>query len=188
MISLGIDYSMSCPAITVMDTENPQFMMCKSYYLINTKKYDIEVQNITGTFIQKPSDFDCQEQRYDHISSWAMDIILAHKPDIVILEGYALGSKKGAVFNIAENTGLLKHKIWETGDYELLTPTPTQIKMFFAGKGNANKESMYDAFFEQEQIDISALLGATKTISPVNDIVDSFAMAKYGKHYLEGTL
>ena len=50
-----------------------------------------------------------------------------------------------AVRSIAENTGLLKHKL-----YKIKVPTkpvpPTVIKKYATGKGNANKELMYEAF------------------------------------------
>ena len=65
----------------------------------------------------------------------------------IILEGYAFADK-GQVFNIGENTGLLKHKLYKNNLHPHIV-TPTEIKKCWKtprGKGNASKTDMYNAF------------------------------------------
>ena len=58
---------------------------------------------------------------------------------------------------------------------------PTTIKKFATGKGNANKEKLYDAFVEETGIDIRKTLDiSNKSWNPVSDIVDAYYIAKYG--------
>ncbi len=47
------------------------------------------------------------------------------------------------VFLIAENTAILKYKIYQM-DVPLITIPPTVIKKFYTTKGNATKEHMMD--------------------------------------------
>ena len=66
---------------------------------------------------------------------------------------------------------------------------PTTIKKFATGKGNANKEQMYEAFVNDllTPTDLKEQLTpkANKVISPISDIVDSYFIAKCG---VEGVL
>ena len=64
---------------------------------------------------------------------------------------------------------------------------PTVIKKFATGKGNANKEKMYEAFdVENPGVDIRSWLTprSTNTISPVSDVVDAYFIVKYGLNSL----
>ena len=65
--------------------------------------------------------------------------------DYVGLEGYAYGASGRAIFQIAENCGLLKYKLWEAGIAVDIIP-PTKVKKDATGKGNADKRKMVDAF------------------------------------------
>jgi len=98
-----------------------------------------------------------------------------------MIEDYSFGSK-GRVFNLAENCGLLKHKLY-TGGYKFSTVAPTVIKKFATGKGNANKEVMYESFLRETGLNLNAVLSprSTKIGSPVNDIVDAWYIANYIK-------
>jgi crossover junction endodeoxyribonuclease RuvC len=82
--------------------------------------------------------YNSDEDRYDDISNWAINITQKHDVDNVILEGYSYGST-GKVFNIAENTAILKYNLWDSRIPFLIVP-PTTIKKFATGKGNANKQ------------------------------------------------
>ena len=87
---------------------------------------------------------------------------------------------KGKVFHIAENCGLLKHKLWVAA-HRYQTITPTALKKFATGKGNADKCMMHAAFVAETGIDLmKAMDKESKDCgSPVSDIVDSFYLAKY---------
>jgi Holliday junction resolvasome RuvABC endonuclease subunit len=104
---------------------------------------------------------------------------IAYRDGCRAVEGYAMGAK-GQVFQIAENTGLLKHKLWLTG-IPFVTPAPTAVKKHATGKGNAKKEDMERAFVEETGWDIRHELGqSAKSWNPSSDIIDAYFMARFG--------
>jgi hypothetical protein len=176
MIIAGIDYSMTSPAICIFNTETEwKYDNCSFFFLTETKKYDVIVDNIVGSYFEYPTEI----QRFDLISSFFLDRMLEREVSKVFLENYSLGSK-GRVFNIAENTGILKYRMWNFGlEYE--TVPPTVIKKFATGKGNANKEKMQEFFIEETQIDLKSKLSMTeKQWNPSSDIIDAYWICKFG--------
>jgi len=89
---------------------------------------------------------------------------------------------------MAKNTGLLKHKMWKN-KLKFQTYPPTVIKKFATGKGNSNKDQMYEAFVDEllTPTDLKEQLTpkAKKVTSPISDIVDAYFIAKCG---VEGML
>jgi hypothetical protein len=172
---VGIDYSLSSPCVCVFDGEDFSYDLCKFYYLTNNKKYDIDIANIYGDAHQL--DYKSNEQRYYRIATWAMRKI--DEGDMVYMEGYSMGST-GMVFNIAENTGLLKHYLFIRNLGYSVVP-PTVIKKFATGKGNANKERLQECFIKETGIDVKKMLGMTeKQWNPSSDIIDAYYIAKFG--------
>lgn len=173
----GIDYSMTCPSITV-GTSN-DFSKCKTFYYIDHKKLVGKFKyNIYGT---KSFPYEHEIERYDNIAQWALTVLKQYKVTEVCLEGYAMRAV-GKVFNISENTALLKYHMWKN-NIQYYTPAPTAVKKEFSGKGNSNKIGMHDAFVDKTGIDVGAFMGKTPDKSPVSDIVDSYAMLCYGITY-----
>lgn len=123
--------------------------------------------------------WDSEEERFDIISDWAMAVLSKYNVTMLCLEGYSMGSSKGRVFNIAENIGLFKHKLHKS-EIPFITPAPTAVKKHFTGKGNANKDLMYEALLDKGlETDVEKLLNCKSKDSPVSDIVDSYAMVSY---------
>ena len=91
-----------------------------------------------------------------------------------------------ALDNIGENTGILKKQLKEAG-FKYVTIPPTVIKKHATGKGNANKELMYETFLSESHVDLKSQLSpkSTKISNPVSDIVDSFYICKTGFHLKE---
>lgn len=112
------------------------------------------------------------------MAKWSLQWISAAGCSRVAIEGYAFGAV-GRVFQIAENAGLLKYKLWKEG-IEYTVPAPTEIKKFATGKGNANKDMMLEAFNEETGVDIRAKLDIIKGYNPISDIVDAYYIAKFG--------
>lgn len=169
----AIDYSLNGPAICVFDTKKEfNFQNCSFYFLTDVKKYATSFYgNIHGELFQ---DYEGDCERYDSISSWVMRIVSGI--DQVALEGYAYNAT-GRVFNLAENTGILKYKLYQSGiPVDILEPT--KVKKFFSKHGNADKQKMYDAFISETGVDLQQIITPNKTIlgSPVTDIVDAFAI------------
>ena len=122
--------------------------------------------------------WETPEERYDFISDWALDILISNGIELVAIEDYSYGSK-GKVFHIAENTGLLKWKIWNA-DIEYKLIAPTEIKKFATGKGNANKEKMYESFLQETSRNLQEelVIKSEKIGNPTSDIVDSYYICK----------
>ena len=90
--TIGIDYSLSSPAICIC-RGTYKFENCKIYYLTNVKKYEGDFCNgkINGR-LHLP--YTSETQRHDQISDWAISIIDTAIGNIFI-EGYngATGSE-----------------------------------------------------------------------------------------------
>jgi len=175
--SVGIDYSLSCPAICV-ETENAEDF----YYLTDRKKYEGTFRpNITGTLHKG---YLSAQERYENIADWVIETIQSYYPKsiakinypIINLEDYSFASK-GKTFHIAENMGMLKYKF-----YKLKIPfnliAPSSIKKYATGKGNANKEKMVDAFKDTTGVDLLSELDSGYN-SPCSDIADSYFICKF---------
>jgi len=172
MIIAGIDYSMSCPSLCIFDTElDFTFQNCDFYYLIDKKTKIVEEGNIHGEYYSKDSE---NVKRFDHISDWAINILKNQKVTHVYLEGYSMGSR-GRVFHIAENTGVLKQKIYKEGITCEVVP-PSTWKKEVVGKGNADKQHVYESM----NVDLKPIFKSKSITSPINDIADSYFICKYG--------
>lgn len=174
---MGIDYSMSSPSICVHQGSRWSFDNCKFYFLTGKKKYQVRDARFCG---QAHKDFLTQEERFDGIASWALSCI--PESSKISIEGYAFAAK-GVVFDIAENTAILKHKLFKKKmleDFSIISP-PT-VKKFATGKGNANKLKMYESFIEEVGFELHKHFGCAEGQSPISDIVDSYYIAKYTFH------
>ncbi len=87
-----------------------------------------------------------------------------------------MGSTGSRVFDIGENTGVLKNKLYKSGLGHLIKiMSPTSVKKGFAGKGNVGKPEMCEAFKTQTGIDLAALFGCPPAKAMDNDIADAYA-------------
>lgn len=169
----GIDYSLTCPAITVSKSKN--FKDCKTFYYTDKKKVVGKFKNEIYGIQHVP--YESQMERIDNISKWAMSIINKFNVKYACVEDYSFGSK-GRVFHLAENTGLLKWNLWKA-NIKVITPKPTEVKKYFTGKGNANKDAMYESFLIKTSVDLTLILDQKPDSNPISDIVDSYAMLCY---------
>jgi len=180
----GIDYSLTSPAICVWRAENDRlfdFDSCDVYYLENASRRKSPSHGILNIHTEPYPEWETEEERHDKLSKWAMNIIPGCE---VFIEGYAFAtSGKSHVRSIAENSGLLKHKMHKVKQSFTSVP-PSVIKKFATGKGNANKELMYDAFTAEllTPPDLKDRLTpkAKKLINPVSDLVDAYFITKWG--------
>ena len=178
MIIAGIDYSLRSPCVCVfagLENETFTFDRCTFYFLTDTKKYaTFFLKNIYGERFQ---DWNQDFQRYKSIADWSMSYIL--ECDQIAIEGYSMGSK-GKVFNIAENTGVLKYKIHNLGIPLEVIP-PTTLKKYATTKGNADKGMMHNSFLKETGINLKKEITPNKgkVDNPVSDIVDSYYICKY---------
>jgi len=171
----GIDYSLCGPCICVFEGGAKfSFDDCCFYFLTDTKKYaKAFLGNIHGELF---SEWDEDMERYMSIADWAIDILKDVKK--VALEGYAY-SATGKVFHIAENTGVLKYKLFQEGVPVTIIP-PTEVKKYGCGKGNGDKAMMHEAFLKETGIDLKSIMTPDKkdVTSPVSDIIDAYYICK----------
>jgi hypothetical protein len=177
----GIDYSLSSPALCVFENNGSDycFKNVTAYFRSNLKRFELFKEgNIHG---ENHKPFKCDMDRYDDISDWAASILDGKGVTKVFLEGYSFGST-GRVFNIAENTAILKYNLWDAQiDIEVIAPTT--IKKFATGSGRASKELMYEKFCEENSdAHLKEMLTprSSNIINPVSDIVDAYYILKYG--------
>lgn len=180
-IYIGIDYSYTSPSVCILGKD---FLSSKFFFMNGTKKVCVSNLNYEGVHFDKKN-FKRDIDRFDHVSDWAIDKIANYyKPNQteIYMEGYSYGSSVGKVFNIAENAGLLKYKIYRNWGLAPELLAPTSVKKFFTGIGNCGKDGMVFALQKNEGVNIMAHLKmtGTKIASPAHDIVDSYAVAKMG--------
>ena len=180
----GIDYSLTSPAICVWKQDADRlfdFDSCDLYYLETAQRLKRTKTGLLNLHPELYPDWETEEQRHDLLSDWAMTCIQGCE---VYIEGYAFAtSGKSHVRSVAENTGLLKHKMYKSNQSFTSVP-PTVIKKYATGKGNANKEVMYEAFNAEllTPPDLKSILKpkSKKLTSPVTDLVDAYFIAKWG--------
>jgi hypothetical protein len=177
MVIAGIDYSLCGPAICLFRTNATgkfSYSGCSFYFLTDNKRQsEVRSMNVFG---ERLTDWDSDEHRYETIADWAIDIVMGCSH--VALEGYAYAAH-GKVFQIAENTGILKYKLYELSIPVTIIP-PTEVKKYATGKGNADKNAMYSAWAHETGVDLKTLLTPKRQecVSPVSDIVDSYYICK----------
>jgi Holliday junction resolvasome RuvABC endonuclease subunit len=180
MIVVGIDYSLTSPAVCVARDET--FSNSYFYFLNDRKSVQGQCHNILG---EEHQDYLTDQQRYENIASWVLEILSNFEKEkiFIMIEDYSFGSK-GKVFNLAENCGILKYMLYKQG-YRFFTVPPTVVKKFATGKGNATKEKMYEAFVKDTFVDLHSIISpTTKLGSPTTDIVDAWYIARYMIHKL----
>ena len=172
---VGIDYSTTSPAICINVKNEFDF-----YYLTQTKKFVKEEETehcmFEGQYFRN-RDFDNLIGRYAFIMRWTMDILARYDIDRVWLEDYAYAAT-GRVFNIGENTGILKFKLLQK-EIPVSIVAPTEVKKSTIGKGNASKDEVIQEFTKHVGVDLPKLFDTT-TMNPVSDLADSYFICRYG--------
>jgi len=168
---IGIDYSLTSPAVCI---ENGELMF---FFLTSKKKHIGKFGN--NIFGYEHKEYTTPIQRFSYISDFVFDVIDQVPNPKVFIEGYSFGSKGRGVFQIAENCGILKYRLQEANiPYD--TIVPSVVKKGATGKGNADKDMMYEAFIKETNIDLKKLLDTDKVGNPVSDIADAYFIKKVG--------
>ena len=177
VIVAGIDYSLTSPSVCVHAGTSWDVANCKFYYLVKRAKSVVTDGQFYGA---EYPEFSNDQHRHDNLAQWSLKILLDNRVEEAFLEGYAFGAT-GRVFHIAENTGHLKYTMWRH-KIPFDVYTPSAIKKFASGKGNANKEKMYEAFLAETGVDIRRKLDimSEKQWNPISDIADAYYIAKMG--------
>ena len=162
----GIDYSITSPAFTIYDGSN-----FNTYYLV-ARDRDLVLGRETSSSLSPAlyPKYNTDMERYSRLASWVCDELMwQHRPYIAI-ENYAY-SATGSVFNIGENTGILKYMLFQN-KMNFETVTPQMVKKYATGKGNAKKVYMADAFTKETGLDLTG-------IKQWSDIADSYWISRW---------
>ncbi len=82
--------------------------------------------------------------RLAYVASAVANIIVECRPDLIVLEDYAMGrGAAGRAFSIGELGGVLKTLFWEN-QIDVMLVSPTALKKAITGKGNADKAQLVD--------------------------------------------
>lgn len=179
---VGIDYSLTSPAITEYYGTEWNYNsgdICHSC-LASTERQWTRWAAIPNIIVDKYPEYKTDIARYNALADWALHKIIKfnRRPEMIYIEDYAYAAT-GRVFNIAENMAILKNKLTYAGMRYIMI-APTAIKKFATGKGNANKELMFESFLSDTGRDLETELVVKRDKNPVSDIVDSYWICKYG--------
>jgi len=182
MIIIGLDYSITSPAACFIDTVRPDYANAGFMFMTSTvslaKSWDIGAALCQGKL---HPEWKSEMERYNNIAvTFAMPFLNQEEGFKFYIEGYSMGSQ-GRVFHIAENMAVFKYILFVNNvPYEVISPS--SIKKFATGKGNADKSKMYGKFLEETGVNLVEKMVPKRhaLASPVTDLVDAYYIAKFG--------
>lgn len=175
----GIDYSITSPCVAVgPQTPLPSFEDCQFLVINDHPPKDLSrFPNIQVLPHVKEYLYDIE--RFIHNAELITRFCRHHNVMDAVIEDYAMGAR-GRIFNIGENGGVLKYKLFKNR-ITFNCISPTSIKKFATGKGNAKKDQMWEQFVKdtgREDL-YTAMIGTRKLDSPLTDIVDAYYILRY---------
>lgn len=204
-ILVGIDYSMRSPGVCIFDpnvSREFSFRNCQVFYMTEEPKEVYQGKNIKGILV--PS-YKSQEERFENLSNLVLDLFDGRA--LIAIENYAYSKGvTGQSFDIGENTGVLKHKLYKRGNLFTLIE-PSFVKKYATSWGDASKKEMLD-YFDKEDREGSLIIQdvfpanlrkkvkskiVEKTLkngqlrvrdkgtvpSPISDIIDAYYICRY---------
>jgi Holliday junction resolvasome RuvABC endonuclease subunit len=118
--------------------------------------------------------------RIEFVTSCIMNVISQYpiEESVVIIEDYAYRARDTqSLTSIAEVSGTMRNKLF-VGRRVFFDQSPTAVKKWFTGSGNADKSHMKEVFLRRTKdlINLKTMIpGSWK--SPHEDIIDAFAIA-----------
>lgn len=97
-------------------------------------------------------------------------------PSLIVIEGFSYGSKGRGVFDIAYLGWRIREELerYRTeDDIPWLEVSPSQVKQFATGKGNANKEVVLQQVYKRWGVELTD-----------NNQADAYVLAQIGRAYL----
>ena len=111
------------------------------------------------------------EARLADIREKITTAVKLHRPQLVVLEGYAFG-RPNQMAALGELSGVVKCSLFEMGQHYLVVP-PTRVKKFATGRGNAKKDEVRLEVYKRWGFE-----------APSNDEVDAYVLARIGLAFL----
>lgn len=106
--------------------------------------------------------------RCRYLVNKVLELVRKNAPELIIFEGYAFNAKGSSGVSLGELGGILRDKLLDYPEY-LFEVTPTELKKFATGKGNASKVQV-----------ASALSSRYGVIFQTDNHADVFGLARLG--------
>ena len=207
MIKIGIDFSLTSPAICVYKNEVYSFISFfndggKDWKKSKSKtyRYHNELCEIIDV-IPYTRNIDDSNYRNEQKTKMADALMIVNliieklktiiDDDVIIgLEGFSYGSISSSTLDLAMYNSFLRMKLIENFGSDVLNIiSPTEGKKKLFGKGNANKEEMIQAFIDNRLKDDAIMESAFwkyckengvdfKQPKPIDDLVDAYGILK----------
>ena len=207
MIKIGIDFSLTSPAICVYKNGEYSFISFfndggKDWRKSKSKsyRYHNELYDIIDIipYTRKIDDSNYRNEQKTKMSDALMIVnLIIDKLKSVIddeviigLEGFSYGSISSSTLDLAMYNSFLRMKLIENFGSDVLNIiSPTEGKKMLFGKGNAKKEDMIQAFIDNRLKD-DVLMENTlwkyckeksidfKQPKPIDDLVDAYGILK----------
>jgi hypothetical protein len=207
MIKIGIDFSLTSPAICVYKNNEYLFISFfndggKNWKKSKSKsyKYHNELSDIIEIipYTRKIDDSNYRNEQKTKMADALMIVNLIIDKlktiiddDVIIgLEGFSYGSISSSTLDLAMYNSFLRMKLIEHFGSDVLNIiSPTEGKKMLFGKGNAKKEDMIQAFIDN-RLEDDVLMKNTlwkyckeksidfKQPKPIDDLVDAYGILK----------
>jgi hypothetical protein len=207
MIKIGIDFSLTSPAICVYKNGIYSFISFfndggKDWKKSKSKnyRYHNDLFNIIDIipYTRKIDDSNYRNEQKTKMSDAFMIVNLIIDKlksiiddDVIIgLEGFSYGSISSSTLDLAMYNSFLRMKLIENFGSDVLNIiSPTEGKKMLFGKGNAKKDDMIQAFIDNKLNDDLLLENAFwkyckengvdfKQPKPIDDLVDAYGILK----------
>lgn len=207
MIKIGIDFSLTSPAICVYKNGEYSFISFfndggKDWKKSKSKyyRYHKELSDIIDVipYTRKIDDSNYRIEQKTKMADALMIVnIIIEKlktiidDDVIIgLEGFSYGSISSSTLDLAMYNSFLRMKLIENFGSDVLNIiSPTEGKKMLFGKGNANKEDMIQAFIDNRLKDNEIMANTFwkyckdngvdfKQPKPIDDLVDAYGILK----------
>jgi Holliday junction resolvasome RuvABC endonuclease subunit len=106
--------------------------------------------------------------RCRYLAHKVLDLVRKNAPELIIIEGYAFNAKGSSGVSLGELGGILRDRLIDYPEY-FIEATPTELKKFSTGKGNASKVQV-----------ASALSSRYGRIFKTDNHADVFGLARLG--------
>lgn len=207
MIKIGIDFSLTSPAICVYKNGEYNFISFFSdggkdwkHSKSKTYRYHNELCEIIEV-IPYTRKIDDSNYRYEQKTKMADALMISNiiidklkaiiDNDVIIgLEGFSYGSISSSTLDLAMYNSFLRMKLIENFGSDCLNIiSPTEGKKMLFGKGNAKKEDMIQAFIDNRLKDDDLTKSVFwkycksngvdfKQPKPIDDLVDAYGILK----------
>ena len=207
MIKIGIDFSLTSPAICVYKNESYSFISFfndggKDWKKSKSKNYRyhndlFDIIDIIP-YTRKIDDSNYRNEQKTKMSDALMIVNLIIDKlksiiddDVIIgLEGFSYGSISSSTLDLAMYNSFLRMKLIENFGSDVLNIiSPTEGKKMLFGKGNAKKDDMIQAFIDNKLNDDVLLENVFwkyckdngvdfKQPKPIDDLVDAYGILK----------